>query len=462
MATTNRSRREALDSLSVHASTNAGLWLDRYLTKQTELIEEDHQQARKAKEALVEQVCSIEQPKGYESCFLRRLASLRTETHDDVVRKFAMFRCVGRMVVGMGQSGVLENGIALEHTWGVPILPGPSLKGVTAAAAHALLEDDGWRKASQALPIGEYALKMFGTNEQRGAVSFLDAWWMPTAQTLPLHQDIMTPHNTSYYQGQSDVPDGQDSPIPVQFLSSSGWYLVCVAGSRTIAEQGWLDAALQILELGLQRLGIGAKTNAGYGRMVRIDNEDDPWFQLVFPPKPPTPKEEAQTRYNHLAVQQVESEVKALLDKPTEHWSELEQHLFELIIAQHLEQWRQGKSNSQTGAKNLKSLARRIDEHLNPPGALDVEPQPNVDVVEPWANRTLLANIVKAPENMLKQAIKEAVNQCEEEHLAGMTWSVPEVRWLKAQFESTKFKRGDKKWVKAKKTFFRDLNLTDE
>ena len=54
-----------------------------------------------------------------------------------------------------------------------------------------------------------------------------------------------------------------DSPTPIPFASVTGRYLVAVEG-----DPAWCDAAMKILGLGLAELGVGAKTNAGYGRMA--------------------------------------------------------------------------------------------------------------------------------------------------------------------------------------------------
>jgi hypothetical protein len=54
-----------------------------------------------------------------------------------------------------------------------------------------------------------------------------------------------------------------DSPVPVPFATVTGSYLVAVEG-----DPAWCHAAMGILKIGLAELGIGAKTNAGYGRMA--------------------------------------------------------------------------------------------------------------------------------------------------------------------------------------------------
>lgn len=268
--TNDEARRRYLQDHVPQGGTHAGLWLDRYLTIQTH-GESGSADAQRAKTELIQQVTSIIRvPEGYRDAYARRAKSLGAPS---LGRKSCalIFRAQGRLAVGLGQSGVLENGLSLDHTWGVPILPGSSLKGVAAAAAHKLTEDEAWRKETAHTSLGESAAYLFGTNDQRGVVDFLDAWWLPDSDSA-LHLDIVTAHNSSYYQrndAQAAPPQGMDSPVPVSFISSAGRFLVILEANAAEADDGWLDAAMDLLKLGLERLGIGAKTNAGYGHMIQ-------------------------------------------------------------------------------------------------------------------------------------------------------------------------------------------------
>lgn len=275
---TNQSRRNALQRVQIHSSTNAGLWMARYLERQTrvpDVSDWEQDQAKIASTTLISEVSKTPRmASGYRSAFDRRLIALAGPDAGRYAR-LVVFRCVGRVVVGLGERGVLENGITLERTWGVPILPGPSLKGVTAAAAHKLTDDPAWRKETKTSELGESASWLFGTTEHAGLVTFHDAWWVPDQelpehrQQLPLHADVITAHNPKYYQESggraTEAPDGMTDPVPVSFLSASGHFLVVI--SSRPEDQAWADAALDLLTLGLRHLGVGAKTNAGYGKM---------------------------------------------------------------------------------------------------------------------------------------------------------------------------------------------------
>jgi CRISPR-associated protein Cmr6 len=75
------------------------------------------------------------------------------------------------MIIGLGQKGPVEAGLALEHTWGIPMIPGSALKGLTMAAAHLLLndEDQAWRKkaAEEEGPFAGAAWGNHGAHRQR-------------------------------------------------------------------------------------------------------------------------------------------------------------------------------------------------------------------------------------------------------------------------------------------------------
>lgn len=259
-------RRSVLAELSRPVSVHPGLWLDRFLKEQTETGGDG--KGTGEKQILIREVEGLPAPEGYREAAERREQALRAI--GDVT--FATARVEGRLAIGLGQKGTIEAGLALERTWGVPFLPGSALKGLAAAAAEKLVEDDGWRKpraGDPATPGGESYRELFGTTDDRGGVVFHDAWWVPegTEPKIPIHLDVMTVHHPEYYQKGTAPPRDTDSPVPVPFATVAGSYRVAVEGPGE-----WRDAALDLLEMGLAGLGLGAKTNAGYGRM-KLDVE---------------------------------------------------------------------------------------------------------------------------------------------------------------------------------------------
>lgn len=241
--------RNGLSTLRPLPSTNAGLWLDKYLARDVRpgtKLEPD------AKWSLVAEVCGVLQtPEGYAEAFARWSAS----TEPGSVT--ANGRVRDRMIVGLGAKGVLEAGLRLDRTWGVPVIPASALKGLAARTAADLLDEGAWSRK------GPDFATLFGTTAAAGAVSFLDAWWVPEPQ-LPFRRDVITVHHASYYgsAGRKPLTDFED-PNPVPFISVVGTYRFAVTGG----DAEWRESAMAILRIGLAELGIGAKTRSGYGRI---------------------------------------------------------------------------------------------------------------------------------------------------------------------------------------------------
>lgn len=271
-----------------------GVWLDHFLPVQTwhqdrELAGYDKETARDAKGRMVEAIVQRPVAIGY----ARALAEWRRALAADEGRiALAEGDSVGRVIVGAGQKGPAEFGITLHHTWGVPILPGSSLKGIAALGADRYLSGGQWRRRDDSTTVrksGPNAFDaLFGDVDEQGAVIFHDAWFVPGGDDKNgLHHDVLTVHHPDYYQAEGTAPAETDNPIPVPFVSAKGRFLIALELNPALdADQygHWLKAAWAALREGLRRHGIGAKTNAGYGRFdlpeleqtegrVRIDSE---------------------------------------------------------------------------------------------------------------------------------------------------------------------------------------------
>jgi CRISPR-associated protein Cmr6 len=199
-----------------------------------------------------------------------------------------------RLIVGLGTENVLEAGITLHHTYGLPVLPGSGLKGLAAHycdqvwggsepkfkkptpdADHAYRQ---WLDGRGPKPEDNYHRLLFGTTDDSGCIIFHDAWLVLDSEQQPLKLDVMTPHHLNWLDG-SMPPTDFDSPNPVPFLSVSGRFHVAVSwcGPASDQAQSWRDLALTCLREALLHWGIGGKTSSGYGR-------------LEVPPPPPPPK----------------------------------------------------------------------------------------------------------------------------------------------------------------------------
>lgn len=171
-----------------------------------------------------------------------------------------------RLAIGLATGGVLEaGGLVLHRLYGFPYIPGSSLKGLALAWGRRL-RDDG------SMP-DERLKEIFGTADAEGRTVFFDA--LP-AQVPSLDVDIMNPHYKDYYEGNKPQPPADYlSPSPVFFLTVAAGtpfrFAVAVqpkASEAPTVAQKLLDDAVRCLQGGLEQLGAGAKTSAGYGYFV--------------------------------------------------------------------------------------------------------------------------------------------------------------------------------------------------
>ena len=204
---------------------------------------------------------------------------------------------------GLGNEHPLENGFAFLNPYGLPYLPGSGIKGVLRQAARELAsgewgETHGWTKEkTHPLEIRkDKTIKLsvidalFGlesndgeTEHVRGALSFWDA--LPQIPGNSLDVDIMTPHQSHYYQqkkerktGDSVTPHDSGQPVPISFLTLPpktrfAFHVVCDQThlqrlAPDLAEgQRWQLLLTAAFEHAFAWLGFGAKTAVGYGAM---------------------------------------------------------------------------------------------------------------------------------------------------------------------------------------------------
>ncbi|GIU75435.1 MAG: hypothetical protein KatS3mg004_2522 [Bryobacteraceae bacterium] len=209
---------------------------------------------------------------------------------------------------GLGNEHPLENGFSFLNPYGLPYLPGSGVKGVVREAARQLASGEwedprGWHTE----PVGEFRVRedgeektirltaldvLFGretpegeSGHFRGVLSFWDV--IPEISGNTLRVEVMTPHQTHYYQqktdkksGNSTTPHDSGQPNPILFLtvppgSKFHFFVTCDLArlkrvAPSLAEQDhWkhlLDAAFAHA---FYWLGFGAKTAVGYGAMRR-------------------------------------------------------------------------------------------------------------------------------------------------------------------------------------------------
>ncbi len=233
--------------------SHPGLLLDSYLS-------ENGDDNKAKRELLLSAASAVAEAKGiYELAFKRWDASVaacaRTRMATD-----------GRLIIGLGIESILETGLRLHYTYGVPLLPGSSLKGV---CAHYCA--DIWAAADPRFAReGEYYNVLFGSQEDAGLLRFHDAWILPATLKGCLVEDVMTPHQSGYYGGTAP-PSDKGNPLPVSFLSARGTFLIAIeCDDPSEAGKRWATLGLELCKQALRDWGIGGKTRAGYGKMRTV------------------------------------------------------------------------------------------------------------------------------------------------------------------------------------------------
>ena len=210
---------------------------------------------------------------------------------------------VAPFTTGLGNEHPLENGFAFLNPYGLPYLAGSGVKGVLRTAAKELAsgqwDSQEWQHAEDPrhevhnqqgqrlfdasdldVLFGSEALD--GENHLRGVLSFWDV--IPQIEGNSLMVEIMTPHQSHYYQKQKDAPvispHDSGSPNPISFLtvppkSQFAFHVVCDSArlehlAPDLANNDrWKALLTEAFEHAFAWLGFGAKTSVGYGAMDR-------------------------------------------------------------------------------------------------------------------------------------------------------------------------------------------------
>lgn len=211
---------------------------------------------------------------------------------------------IAPFTTGLGNEHPLENGFAFLNPYGLPYLAGSGVKGVLRQAARELASgqwgnEHGWSADKQfeiRVNGKSLAISMLdalfglesqdgGTLHMRGALSFWDVIAQMPNNCNSLHVEVMTPHQSHYYQQKSDpktgssaTPHDSGQPTPISFLtvppgSGMTFHMQCDLPrlqrlAPTLAEgDAWKKLLQAAFEHAFEWLGFGAKTAVGYGTM---------------------------------------------------------------------------------------------------------------------------------------------------------------------------------------------------
>jgi len=206
-----------------------------------------------------------------------------------------------RLVIGAGYPSFIENGFLFHHVYGIPYIPGETLKGLARtvfilSVAEAIkgkfdpskIEEELSEEAEgifHQIPekiniiLDNYTIenpvetfrKIFGSKKRRGQVIFFDAYPVDFDPSEHFEADIMNSHYGDYYQS-GKAPADWLSPNPIHFLAlKEGIVFEFNLGLAPLElmedneEKLLLATAKKLLEVGLENFGVGNKKRKGYG-----------------------------------------------------------------------------------------------------------------------------------------------------------------------------------------------------
>lgn len=214
------------------------------------------------KAAHVRKVCELKESELY------ALAFSRWKRCTAEAERFTSWngRLCERMLIGLSTGGALETGVLTSHSYGMPMIPGSSLKGV--ARSHAM--QIGVPAAYRAVLFGEDEDSARGSERLAGAGSLVwhDAWWRSGQSIAPFVEEVVTVHHQDYYAGKGEATDF-DSPVPNAQIAVQGSFYFVIEG-----EPAWAQLAMDLLRQALRAHGVGAKGAAGYGFIQSDDGEN--------------------------------------------------------------------------------------------------------------------------------------------------------------------------------------------
>jgi CRISPR-associated protein Cmr6 len=231
--------------------SHPGLGLHRYLLGHATAAEK--REGRRPEIRLLRRAAASEASPAYRAAFQR----WRTAQEGRGALLFAG-EAAAPLAIGLGNESPLEIGLTTHHTYGMPVIPGAALKGLARRGAQRLLQQERL--------VPEQFLALFGNTASASHFVFWDAWYDPESPGgRPFKRDVITVHHPDYYsrRGAGTWPTDFDDPNPVPFLVVRPGARFLFAVDAPSSE--WSDFGERLLRWSLEELGVGGKTNAGYG-----------------------------------------------------------------------------------------------------------------------------------------------------------------------------------------------------
>ncbi|MDI9442962.1 MAG: type III-B CRISPR module RAMP protein Cmr6, partial [Planctomycetota bacterium] len=284
-------------------NTHPGLMLDKY-AQSWDPTEQLNKLSEKVQGPTIESVVNLTRAASQD--FYRSILGRRNNVLAELGVLTFEATNTGPLTLHLARASALENaGICLHRLYGFTYLPGTSLKGLARAYAETVWFPGQFETSESGAPGDNLELQraaaawqkiesVFGhspgsdhgkgwkpkaipkhsaaDSASAGGVVFHDAWPLSWP---PLIKDILNCHHPEYYRAAQPPGDWED-PIPVYFLAvPAGQRFQFAIGRRGQRDEELTALATEWLVGALTSLGVGAKTNSGYGS-----------FQVISPPEP--------------------------------------------------------------------------------------------------------------------------------------------------------------------------------
>lgn len=187
----------------------------------------------------------------------------------------------------------VKTGLQFDYTSGLPVIPGSSVKGVIRSAFPTIKEDKEQSNEADAEKLN-YIKSLIADIPEFSALGLEDKDILELGNQMFNHGDIfadallvgygtrMKQHGTvkqvlaeDYITPHTGGPLAQPIPIKIVKVAPGVTFAFCFKFNETKIGAKVLSASMKkaLCAAILQDLGVGAKTNVGYGVLKRIDNQ---------------------------------------------------------------------------------------------------------------------------------------------------------------------------------------------
>lgn len=192
-----------------------------------------------------------------------------------------------------GSEEDVKTGLQFDYTSGLPVIPGSSVKGVIRSAFPTIKEDKEQSNEADAeklnyiksliadipefssLVLEDKDILELGNQMFNHGDIFADALLVGYGTRMKQHGPVKQVLTEDYITPHTGGPLAQPIPIKIVKVAPEVTFAFCFKFNETKIGAKVVSASMKkaLCAAILQELGVGAKTNVGYGVLKRIDNQ---------------------------------------------------------------------------------------------------------------------------------------------------------------------------------------------